>query len=54
MRDAARDVGRLSRLTAGCAGVAGAVAGAAALLMSIEGAPPDGFLADPTAALVPA
>ena len=54
MRDAARDVGRLSRLTAGCAGVAGAVAGAAALLMSIEGAPPDGFLADPAAALVPA
>ena len=54
MHDAARDVGRLSRLTVGCAGVAVAVAGAAALLMSLRGAPPDGLLADPAAALVPA
>ncbi|SNY05219.1 PAS domain S-box-containing protein [Paractinoplanes atraurantiacus] len=54
MQSAAHDVGRLSRLTAGCAGVAVAVFGAAALLMSLRGAPPDGLLTDPAAALVPA
>ncbi|GAB2610870.1 hypothetical protein Aab01nite_25260 [Paractinoplanes abujensis] len=54
MHDAARDLGRLSRLTAGCAGVAVTVFGTTALLMSLKGAPPDGFLADPAAALVPA
>ncbi|MBM2617399.1 HAMP domain-containing histidine kinase [Actinoplanes sp. LDG1-06] len=47
-------MGRLSRLTAGCAGLAVAVFGTTALLMSLKGAPPDGFLADPAAALVPA
>ncbi|WP_246612621.1 sensor histidine kinase [Paractinoplanes bogorensis] len=47
-------MGRLSRLTAGCAGVAVAVFGTTALLLSLKGAPPDGFLADPAAALVPA
>ncbi|MDY7084803.1 MAG: PAS domain-containing sensor histidine kinase [Actinomycetota bacterium] len=54
MHAAARDLGRLSRLTAGCAGVAVAVFGLTALLISLKGAPPDGFLADPAAALVPA
>ncbi|MFC3743641.1 sensor histidine kinase [Paractinoplanes deccanensis] len=47
-------MGRLSRLIAGCAGVAVAVFGAAALLMSLRGAPPDGLFTDPAAALVPA
>ena len=54
MRIAAHDVGRLSRLIAGCAGVAVAGFGAAAVPMSIPGTPPDGFLADPATALVPA
>ncbi|MGX6607799.1 PAS domain-containing sensor histidine kinase [Micromonosporaceae bacterium Da 78-11] len=54
MQIAAYDVGRLSRLTAGCAGVAVAVFGALAEPMSIRGVPPDGFLSDPAAALVPA
>lgn len=54
MQSAAHDVGRLSRLIAGCAGVAVAVFGAAALLMSLRGAPPDGLFTDPAAALVPA
>jgi C4-dicarboxylate-specific signal transduction histidine kinase len=48
----AHDVGRLSRLTAGCAGVAVAVFGAVAI--SSQGVPPDGVLSDPAAALVPA
>jgi signal transduction histidine kinase len=51
---AAHDVGRLSRLTAGCAGVAVAVFGAVALPLSSRGVPPAGVFSDPAAALVPA
>jgi signal transduction histidine kinase len=51
---AAHDVGRLSRLIAGCAGVAVAVFGALTVRASSHGAPPDGLLSDPAAALVPA
>ncbi len=54
MHTAAHDVGRLSRLTAGCAGVAVAVLGAVTLPLSSPGAPPAGVLSDPAAALVPA
>jgi signal transduction histidine kinase len=51
---AAHDVGRLSRLTAGSAGVAVAVVGLVAVLTPAPGAPPAGDLSDPAAALVPA
>jgi len=54
VRIAAYDVGRLSRLTAGCAGVAVAVAGTVTVSLSSRGVPPDGVLSDPAAALVPA
>jgi signal transduction histidine kinase len=54
VRIAAHDVGRLSRLTAGYAGVAVAVLGAVTVLLSPRGVPPDGVLSDPAAALVPA
>ncbi|WP_250028035.1 sensor histidine kinase [Paractinoplanes maris] len=54
MHDAARDLGRPSRLIAGSAGAAVALAGVAALLTSLRGDPPDGLLAVPAAALVPA
>ncbi|WP_250003376.1 HAMP domain-containing sensor histidine kinase [Actinoplanes sp. M2I2] len=54
MHDAARDLGRPSRLIAGSAGAAVALVGVAALLMSLRGDPPDGFFAVPAAALVPA
>jgi signal transduction histidine kinase len=47
-------VGRLARLTAGCAGVAVSAFGAATLLVSARSVPPDGVLSDPAAALVPA
>jgi len=50
----AHDVGRLSRLTAGCAGVAVAVCGAVTVPVSAQSGPPDGVLSDPAAALVPA
>ncbi|HEX5203365.1 ATP-binding protein [Paractinoplanes rhizophilus] len=49
MRIRTRDLGRLSRLTAGCAGVAVAVIGLVAPPW-----PPAGALSDPAAALVPA
>ena len=54
MQIAAQDAGRLSRLTAGCAGLAVAVLGAASLARSASGAPPGDLQADPAAALVPA
>ncbi|MET0418977.1 MAG: PAS domain-containing sensor histidine kinase [Actinoplanes sp.] len=54
MHIAAHDVGRLSRLTAGCAGIAVAVFGAVTLPLSSRGVPPDGVFSDPAAALVPA
>ncbi|MEU4239316.1 PAS domain-containing sensor histidine kinase [Actinoplanes sp. NPDC026619] len=51
MQIAANDVGRLSRLIAGCAGFAGAVTGVATMLTTARSGPPD---LDPAAALVPA
>jgi signal transduction histidine kinase len=54
VQDAARDLGRLSRLTAGCAGVAVAVLGLVTLPAAAPGVPPAGGLSDPAAALVPA
>jgi signal transduction histidine kinase len=47
---AAHEVGRLSRLIAGCAGVAVAVFGA----LTVPASSPDGLLSDTAAALVPA
>lgn len=54
MRIAANDLGRLARLTAGCAGVGAAVLGAVSMPSSAPGVPPAGRLSDPAAALVPA
>ena len=54
MRIAAHDLGRLSRLIAGCAGVIVAVLGVLTPLTSSSGGPPGGALSDPAAALVPA
>ena len=54
MRIAAHDLGRLSRLIAGCAGVIVAVLGVLTPLTSSSGGPPGGVLSDPAAALVPA
>jgi signal transduction histidine kinase len=51
---AAHDVGRLSRLIAGCAAVAVAVFGVLTLLTPHHGVPPDGPRSAPAAALVPA
>ncbi len=51
---AAQDVGRLSRLIAGCAGVAVAILGAANELTFLRGDPSAGILSDPAGALVPA
>jgi signal transduction histidine kinase len=54
VRIAAFDLGRLSRLTAGGAGLAVAVFGALILPLSLQGVPPAGPLSDPAAAFVPA
>jgi len=54
MQIAARDVGRLSRLVAGCAGVAVALFGVLTLLTPADGGPPGTLSGDPAAALVPA
>ncbi|MCY1144803.1 HAMP domain-containing sensor histidine kinase [Actinoplanes sp. Pm04-4] len=54
MQDAARDLGRPPRLIAGFAGAAIALAGVAAVLMSLENDPPDGYFAVPAVVLVPA
>jgi signal transduction histidine kinase len=51
---AAYDVGRLSRLVAGCAGVAVALFGVLTLLTPADGGPPGALSGDPAAALVPA
>ena len=54
MQIGAHDVGRLSRVVAGCAGVAVALYGALSLLSPVGGSSPDAARADPAAALVPA
>ena len=54
MQIAARDVGRLSRAVAGCAGVAVASFGVLTLLTPHGGVPPDAVKSDPAAALFPA
>jgi signal transduction histidine kinase len=51
---AAYDVGRLSRLVAGCAGVAAALFGVLTVLTPADGGPPGTLTGDPAAALVPA
>ena len=54
MQIAAHDVGRLSRLIAGAAGVAVALFGILTLFTPADGGPPGAFDGDPAAALVPA
>jgi signal transduction histidine kinase len=51
---AAHDVGRLSRLVAGCAGVAVALFGILTFFTPPDGGPPGSLNGDPAAALVPA
>ncbi|MFI7541282.1 ATP-binding protein [Actinoplanes sp. NPDC049599] len=54
MQIAAHDVGRLSRILAGCAGVAVAVLGALGLLTSFSSAPHNALTSSPAAALLAA